>query len=129
MVIMDMFVRWELLELFDQERIIDKESETYEYILSTYNNMKFRLCISTFDEHASIMLQDPALEMWIFGFGLEGVTRIKVEREMSQGHYFVGKEVTFLSFFQHESTISVLRVLVKPMVSLQYSISRSDNFV
>ena len=107
--------RFEFLEFFDNERIVDPEVETVRYSISIDEVFIFELYISPYDGYASITLNYNKWEKFIFNIDIRNSGEIKLDKQK--------KDYAFLGFYRDESINSILIVPLKPTISLSYSIN------
>lgn len=110
--------RFELLELFDEEKAIDVEVDIFKYFLKR-NNFIFSLYISPHDDFCAISLFYENYKDFIFDIGINKLKKLEVNKK--------NDDRTILDFFDSKSEyIPVLSVIVKPTISVQFGINEEN---
>lgn len=106
--------KFEFLEFFDNEKIIDEEAGQIEYSLLVAPDFLFTLYVGLYDDFASVTFSYNKWPMPIFDIGLERIDKIELDRKK--------QDYVMLNFYKEEGFEPVLSVMLKPTVQLQYSI-------
>lgn len=108
------YTRYEFLEFFDHEKVIDEEAGQIEYSLLVAPDFLFTLYVSVYDEYASVTFSHNKWITPIFDIGIKHIEKIEFDQKT--------KGQLILNFYKEESFEPVLSVMLKPTVHLQYSI-------
>lgn len=108
------YTKFEMLEFFDNERIIDTETQDVEYSLYVEDVFIFKLHIMPYDQYASITLNYNKWEMFVCNIGMDNITKISLDRS-KQG-------CAFLNFYREGSEEPLLTVTLKPTISFKYAL-------
>jgi hypothetical protein len=100
------FENYQLLELFDDYRLIEPEVEIAEFSSSYKHNLVLNLHVSPYDGYASLTLFDKESDKNIFDVGMEDLVRI----DCKDGKLFFFKE--------NNRYDPIITIQVKPYVSL-----------
>ncbi len=107
-----MFIRHEFLELFDQERAIDKEAGITEYTISSQNFI-FSLYVSAYEGTVIVTLTHKKLNHSVFDLTLKNVSSIKIDKEKAG--------TVKLILLKKNETMPFVTIMIKPEISLQAS--------
>lgn len=109
-----MFDKLEFLELFDEERILDRQVGTVEYKLKFEEKFILGLYMMPCEDYASVSLSYNNWGFFIFDIGLNEINKIDVDKK-KPGY-------VFLNFYKKKSEEPVLRMQIKPTIAIQCSI-------
>lgn len=107
------YKRLELLEFFDNERIIDNEAESVEYSLSL-DGFLFKLYLAAYDEFSSATLLYGKWDNPIYNIGLNKIIKVEIV-QFKPG-------ISSLKFYRENLSDPVLSIMFKPTISFQVSL-------
>jgi hypothetical protein len=110
-----MFNRLDLLELFDYEKVTDKDVGATDYSL-TSNSFTFTLSVWPIYENVFLTLSHEKQKFFIYEITLNNIDSIKVDRSIPN--------CIKMLFFEKNTKKSIATVMIKPEISLQCEFNR-----
>jgi len=106
--------RYEMLELFDSEVIIDEEVDIAIYKVTDENNLSLSVYFSPYDGDVGLILTQKGSKRFIYELGLSKIEKVQIDRG-------IPGEIRLI-FFKENLQSSLVTVMIKPEISLSCDI-------
>ncbi|MCX5921774.1 MAG: hypothetical protein NTX86_00380 [Candidatus Dependentiae bacterium] len=117
------FERYEFLEFFDTEKILDEEIGSVRYTIRLEHDFSFEIYVLAIDKYMSITLYHSKLSHVIFNIGFHEIDKIRLEKTPNATFLVLYKEDPEKFPYHDETTREpYLKIMIKPSVAIQLSL-------